>query len=188
MKIIGGQLRGRNFYMPAGIRPTQGVARKALFDILGQDMDGITLLDLFAGSGAIGLEAVSRGAAKVTFVEKDPKCAAVISENISLLPIEKDDEGNPPCDIVQTDAFAAIKLFSRQGKKFDVVFIDPPFSRGLAKKALKTVEAYDILQPNCVVVIQHEKREILPENMGRILIFGRKKYGATTFSMYKFKV
>jgi len=69
-----------------------------------------------------------------------------------------------------------------------VVFIDPPFSRGLAKKALKTVEAYDILQPNCVVVIQHKKREILPENMGRFLIFGRKKYGATTFSMYKFKV
>lgn len=171
--------------MPAGIRPTQGIARKALFDILGQDMTGIVLLDLFAGSGAIGLEAISLGAEKVTFVEKDPKCAEVISENINLLPIEKNDDGGLAFDIVQTDAFAAIKLFSRQDKKFDVVFIDPPYGRGLAKKALKTLEAYDILQPNCVVVLQHEKKEILPKKQGRFLIFGKKKYGSTTFSIYK---
>ena len=149
--------------MPSGIRPTQGIARKALFDILGQDLEGITMLDLFAGSGAVGLEALSRGAKKVTFVEKDPKCAAVISENIGLLPIEKADDGARPYDIVQTDAFAATKLFSRQSKSFDVVFIDPPYGRGLAKKALKTLDAYDILHPNCTVVLQHGKREILPE-------------------------
>ncbi len=187
MKIIGGKFRGRNFYMPASIRPTQGIARRALFDILGQDMEGVTLVDLFAGSGAIGLEAISRGAAKVMFVEKDPKCAAVISENIGLFSLEKGDDGNLPCDIIQTDAFAAIKLFARQNRRFDVAFIDPPYGRGLAKKALKTLEAYDILQPNCVVVIQHEKKEILPEKVGRFLIFGRKKYGATTFSIYKNK-
>ncbi|MCK4882806.1 MAG: RsmD family RNA methyltransferase, partial [Candidatus Omnitrophica bacterium] len=68
--------------MPNGIRPTQSIAREALFDILGQDLEGITLLDLFAGSGAIGLEAISRGAAKATMVEKDAKCVEVINENI----------------------------------------------------------------------------------------------------------
>jgi len=72
MKIIGGIYKGRNFYMPAGIRPTQTIARKALFDILGQDMEGVTFVDLFAGSGAIGLEAISCGAEKVIFVEKRP--------------------------------------------------------------------------------------------------------------------
>lgn len=185
MKILGGKYKGRNFYMLEGIRPTQGIVRKALFDILGHDMEGVILLDLFAGSGAIGLEAISRGATQSIFVEKDPRCAAIIEENIGLLSIHKDVHEIPPYQIVQTDAFAAIKLFSRQNKKFDVIFVDPPYSRGLAKKALKTLEAYDILHPNCIVVIQHEKRETLPEKQGRFLLFREKKYGNTTFSLYK---
>ena len=184
MKIIGGQLKGRNFYMPEGIRPTQGIVRKALFDILGQDMEGVVLLDLFAGSGAVGLEAISRGAAKATIVEKDPKCVDVITGNINLLSIKADEAGVLPFEIIHTDAFAAIKLFVRQDKKFDVIFIDPPYGRGLAKKALKTLEGYDILQPNCTVVIQHEKSEILPEKQGRFLLFRQKKYGSTFLTIY----
>ncbi len=170
--------------MPFGIRPTQSIARKALFDILGQDLEGMTLLDLFAGSGAIGLEAISRGAAKATMVEKDPKCVDVINENIDLLSIEPNASGVLPYEIIQTDAFAAVKLFARQDKKFDVIFIDPPYGRGLAKKALKTLEGYDILHPNCTVVVQHEKREILPEKQGRFLTFRQKKYGSTNLSIY----
>lgn len=185
MKIIAGKFKGRNFYMLNGIRPTRSIVRKALFDILGQNMEGMTLLDLFAGSGAVGLEALSRGALKATFVEKDPRCATVIEENIGLLSIHKDKTGILPYEIVQTDAFAAIKLFSRQNKKFDVVFVDPPYSQGMAKKALKTLGAYDILQPNCIAVIQHEKKEILPEKQGRFLLFKQKKYGSTIFSLYK---
>lgn len=185
MKIIGGQYKGRNFYMPKGIRPTQNIARKALFDVLGQDMGGVALLDLFSGSGAVGLEALSRGAARVTFVEKDPKCAGVIAENIRLLSAGAGRAGTVPCEIVQMDAFAAVKLFARQDKRFDAVYVDPPYSRGLAKKALKTLGAYDILHPNCTVVIQHAKREILPETEGRFLLFRARKYGSTFFSIYK---
>ena len=121
---------------------------------------------------------------KVTFVEKDPKCADVISENIGLLAIGEDETGAPLYETVQTDALAAIKLFARQEKKFDVVFIDPPYGRGLAKKALKTLEGYDILQPNCTVVVQHEKGEILPETQGRFLLFRQKKYGSMFLSIY----
>ena len=170
--------------MPEGIRPTQSIARKALFDILGQDLEGIVFLDLFSGSGAVGLEAVSRGADKATLVEKDPKCVDVITENIDLLSIKPNESGALPYEIIQTDAFAAIKLFARQDKKFDIIFIDPPYGRGLAKKALKTLEGYDILQPNCTVVIQHEKSEILPEKQGRFLLFRQKKYGSTFLSIY----
>jgi 16S rRNA (guanine966-N2)-methyltransferase len=184
MKIIGGQFKGRNFYMPSGIRPTQSIARKALFDILGQDMQGLVWLDLFAGSGAVGLEAISRGAAKAVMVEKDPKCVEVIRGNIDLLSIGPNESGAMPYDIIQTDAFAAIKAFGRQDKKFDIIFIDPPYGRGLAKKALKTLGGYDILQPNCTVVVQHEKGETLPEKQGRFLTFRQKKYGSTVFSIY----
>jgi 16S rRNA (guanine(966)-N(2))-methyltransferase RsmD len=185
VKIIGGQWKGRNFYMPQGIRPTQNIARKALFDILGQDMEGITLLDLFAGSGAIGLEAISRGAAKATMVENDPKCAAVIGENIKLLAPGPNAAGRYPYEVIQTDAFAMIKMFARQGKKFDIVFVDPPYGRELAKKALKTLGGYDILHPNCTVIIQHEKHEILPQQEGRFLLFRQKNYGTTFLSIYK---
>ncbi|MBN1869733.1 MAG: RsmD family RNA methyltransferase, partial [Candidatus Omnitrophica bacterium] len=139
MKIIGGQYKGRNFYMPAGIRPTQNIARKALFDLLGQNLEGITLLDLFAGSGAVGIETISRRATKAVIVEKDPKCVDVISENIGLLSIGPNEPGNLPYEVIQMDAFAAIKMFAHQGRKFDVVFMDPPYGQGLAKKALKTL-------------------------------------------------
>ena len=170
--------------MPFGIRPTQNIARKALFDLLGQDLQEVDFLDLFAGSGAIGLEAVSRGAAHVMFIEKDPKCAQVINENIRLLSGQWRDSAAPPAAVLQTDALAAIKDLSRQGRKFDMVFADPPFGHELAKKALKTLGGYDILHPTCTVVIQHEKREILPEKQGRFLLFRQKKYGSTFLSIY----
>jgi len=170
--------------MPNGIRPTQSIARKALFDLLGQDMEGIVFLDLFAGSGAVGLEAISRGAARVTMVEKDPRCVEVIQENIRLLSIGEGVEGLLPYEVIHSDALAAVKIFQSRGKAFDVVFVDPPYGRGLAKKALKTLEAYDILHPNCTLVIQHEKREILPEQQGRFLLFRQKKYGSTFLTIY----
>ena len=182
MKIITGTMKGRNFYMPAGIRPTQNITRKAVFDLLGQSMEGMRFVDIFAGSGAVGLEALSCGAESVVFVEKDPKCVQVIEKNCDFLAI-------PPSQyrILENDGFAAIKAFSRGGEKFDCVFIDPPYGPQLAKKALKTLEAYDILQPNCVAVIQHDKREILPEELGRIFRSKARNYGSTTVSIYQAK-
>jgi 16S rRNA (guanine(966)-N(2))-methyltransferase RsmD len=169
--------------MPVGIRPTQNIVRKSLFDLLGQDMTGIAFLDLFAGSGAVGLEALSRGAARVTMVEHEPKCAAVISENISLL-LRGAKAGVYHYEVVQSDAFATVKMFARQGRKFDIIFVDPPYGRDLAKKTLKTLGGYDILQPNSTVIIQHEKREILPREEGRFLLYRQKNYGTTYFSLY----
>ncbi len=188
MKIIGGKLKGRNFYMPKEVRATQNVVRKALFDILGQDLDGVEFLELFAGSGAIGLEALSREAKRVTFVDNDPKCAQVIEENITLLKLNSYDEDDPRHDIINSDAFASIKVLARQGRKYDIVFCDPPYGRDLAKKALKQLATYDILHPNCIVVTQHERREILPEAEGRFLVFRKKKYGASFLSLYREKL
>ncbi len=187
MKIIGGQLKGRNFYMPAEIRPTQHIVRKALFDLLGQDMTGVEFLELFAGSGAIGLEALSRGAKRVVFVEKESKCVDVIEENIEILKIIPDEEGNRTFEVIQGNALAFIKILARQKKDFDIVFADPPYGRGLAKKSLKILGACDIVRPNCTVVIQHEKKETLPEMQGRFLLLRQKKYGASLLSFYEVK-
>ncbi len=185
MKIIGGKLRGRNFYMPAGIRPSLNVTRKAVFDLVGHDLDGIDFLELFAGSGAVGLEALSRGAKKVTFVENVPKCVDVIEENLGLLGLKTQKENRQDYEIIRGDAFAAIKRFSRQQKKFDLVFLDPPYGRELAKKALKTLMAYDILQPNCIVIVEFTKREPLPETEGRFFLIKRRKYGKSFLAVYQ---
>ncbi|MBI5149221.1 MAG: 16S rRNA (guanine(966)-N(2))-methyltransferase RsmD [Candidatus Omnitrophica bacterium] len=186
MRIIAGQFKGRNFYMPEGIRPTQNLTRKALFDFLGQDLTGLTFLDLFAGSGGVGLEALSRGAQKVTFVEKDARSCEIVRENLDLLQVPLlGEDRRPVYALIESDGFAAVKGFAREGKKFDIVFADPPYGAGLAKKILKTLGAYDIVSPNCVVVIQHEKRETLPEIQGGLHRSEQRKYGSTALSIYK---
>ncbi len=185
MKILGGTLRNRNFFMPQGIRPTQDKTRKAIFDILGQEVEGIIFLDLFAGSGAVGLEAVSRKAKQVVFVEKDSRCADVIIENITSLRGNSYGKDSHLFSVIKGDAFVVIKNFSAQDKKFDIVFADPPYGLDLAKKTLKTLMAYDILHPNSFIIIQHEKKEILPDFEGRILRVREKKYGDSRVTVFR---
>ncbi len=172
--------------MPEGIRPTQNLTRKALFDLLGQGLTGLTFLDLFAGSGGVGLEALSRGAQKVTFVEKDERSSELIRENLDLLgaPLLGSNR-QAVYEVFEADAFASIKRFAAGGRKFDIVFADPPYTIGLAKKMLKTLGAYDIVTANCIVVIQHEKEEILPESQGNLVRSEQRKYGSTALSIYK---
>ena len=185
MKIIGGKYKNRNFYMPKDCRTTQNVVRKALFDFLGQDMEGLDFLDLYAGSGAVGLEAISRGARKVSFVEKEFKCSQVIESNLRLFGIDPYEGSQGSAEIFNSDAFVSIKQFARFGRKFHVVFLDPPYGVELAKKTLKTLEGYDILHPNSVLVIQHEKREFLPQQTGRYSLYKQRNYGSTFLSVYK---
>ncbi len=166
--------------MPADIRPTQNLVRKAIFDILGPEIEGVRFLDLFAGSGAVGLEAISRGAKHVTFVERDPKCYATIKENLVLFGV-----ATGHYSLIEADALMTIKNFSRQGKKVDICFLDPPFRRDLGKKALKTLGGYDILQPTSMVIIQTDTAEDLPEQTGRFSIYTQRTYGSSALYFYK---
>ena len=185
MKIIGGQLRGRNFYMPKHIRCTQNVVRKAVFDILGQDMEGKSFLDLFAGSGAMGFEAHSRGAKEVVFVEKDPICVRTIKENINHLSLVSAQNTAQNLELIEEDSFFAVKEFSRKNRPFDIIYADPPYIQDLSKKALKTLGGYVIFQPNLVVIIQHDKREILSDSQGKLCRYRQKTYGGTVLDFYR---
>ncbi len=171
--------------MPVTIRPTQNIVRKAVFDFLGQDMTGLTFLDLFSGSGAMGLEAISRGAQKAVFVEKDHLCAKVIEENITLLKIGPYENYQYPYEVIQADSFGTIREMERQKRQFDIIYIDPPYEKELGKKALKLLDTYGIVHPNSWVMIEHQKREILPESVGRFSLFREKKYGNKIISIYK---
>ncbi len=184
MRILSGSLRGRNYYMPAQIQPTQNIMRKALFDILGHDLKGLHLLELYAGSGAVGIEAISLGAKTVTFVEKDPRCYRVIQENLDLLKIPLVRDRVAQYHLINADALPTIKRFEREGKKFDWVFFDPPYGLDLAKKTLNTLSTHDILQPVCFVIAQHDGAEKLPSESGRFTLLSKRAYGKSFLTIY----
>ncbi len=184
MKILLGKLKGRNFYMPHGIRPSPNIVRKAIFDMLGQDVEGLSVLELYAGSGAVGFDAISLGAKKATFVESDPAVVMVIEDNCRLLGLEE-ELGLRRYEVVHADVFFAVKQWVKTDRKFDLVFVDPPYGEELAKKTLKHLTAHDILQPACLLFLQHEKREILPESSGRFSLIRQRKYGTSRLSVYE---
>lgn len=180
--------------MPSGIRPTQNKVRKALFDILG-DISGLSFLDLFAGSGAVGFEALSRGAKEAVLVEDNRACISAVKKNIQSLDFAA-------CSLYQFDAQKAILAMHKQARKFDIIFMDPPYYKGkvlrlrsglaeltdsasLAKKTLQTIGAYDILAPNGFVVIQHFNKEKLPVTQGDLILFKQSNYGDTTLTFYR---
>ncbi|MDP2904840.1 MAG: 16S rRNA (guanine(966)-N(2))-methyltransferase RsmD [Candidatus Omnitrophota bacterium] len=163
--------------MPRGIRPTQNKVRKAVFDILG-DVSGLSFLELFAGSGAVGLEAASRGAVEVELVELDRAAQKAIEENIRVMKLDN-------CCIRMQDSAEAVRdLFSR-GKKFDLIFLDPPYYREFSKKTLQTLSDYDILQDNGLLIVQHFKKDELPDTLGVLSLFKRSRYGDTVLSFYR---
>lgn len=177
MRVISGKYKGRIIKMPKGIRPTQDKVRKALFDILG-DVKGLSFLELFAGSGAVGLEALSQGAKQVVFVEEDQKCQEAIRKNLFVI-------GLSGYRVIGLDAIGAIKRLKQNNEKFDIIFLDPPYYRKLAKKTLKTLVSYDILAPNGFIIVQHFKKNSLSNVVGDLKLFKQKRYGDTVLSFYK---
>jgi len=187
--------------MPAGIRPTQDKVRKALFDILG-DIEGLSFLELFAGSGAVGFEAASRGARDLTLVELNRACLLAIEKNIDALKIRD-------CNVCPKEADDAIKALHKNKKRFDIIFLDPPYyqdlshsrtalktagyppsmageeSGSLSKKTLQTLSAYDILTPSGLVIAQHFKKDNLPDALGDLALFRQAHYGDTVLSFYR---
>jgi 16S rRNA (guanine(966)-N(2))-methyltransferase RsmD len=171
--------RNRKIIMPRGIRPTQDKVRKAVFDILG-DVEGLSFLELFAGSGAIGLEALSRGVKKLSLVESGREAFLCIKKNISSL-----DARN--CELYYLDAENAVRVMCADKKSFDIVFLDPPYRQGMAKKILHTMEGYDILSPNGLIVVQHSEAEALPESSLKFSLIKEARYGDTWISIFRKK-
>ncbi|MFA6129944.1 MAG: 16S rRNA (guanine(966)-N(2))-methyltransferase RsmD [Candidatus Omnitrophota bacterium] len=179
MRITTGKYHNRKLFMPRGIRPTQDKVRKAIFDILG-DIGGLSFLELYAGSGAVGFEALSRGVSELTMVECNHNSVLAIKKNIALLKASS-------CNLYYLDAEKAIKLLCRDKKSFDIIFLDPPYHEGMAKKILHTLEGYDILAPNGLIVAQHPKTELLAEPSPKFNLIKEASYGDTLISIFRKK-
>jgi 16S rRNA (guanine(966)-N(2))-methyltransferase RsmD len=183
MRIIGGIYKSRLISMPVGIdiRPTQDKVRQAIFNVIG-GLSGVRALELFAGSGAFGIEAISRGASHVTFVDNNLACVRAIEKNIASLGIS-----GSAYDIIKTNAVETFPMLSRLPVKYDLVFLDPPYHQDMARKTLLNIDAYDILAPISLVVAEHYKKDQLPEDLKTLVIAKEKRYGDVVVTLYRKK-
>jgi 16S rRNA (guanine966-N2)-methyltransferase len=152
MRIIGGADRGRRLRAPRGrgTRPTADRMRVALFDILGPGVAGTRVLDLFAGTGAVGIEALSRGAARAVFVERGREPLRALRANLAALGL-----GRGQARVVAGDAAAALPVVEGTEAPFDLVFLDPPYAGDLAARALAALVGSPVLHAGTRIVVQH---------------------------------
>lgn len=164
IRVIAGRWRGRNirFFTSPGIRPTPNSVRETLFNWLAPVIDGAKCLDLFAGSGALGLEALSRGASQVVFIDRDPKAVSKLKENAQAFGATR-EEAMVYCN----QAHVAIRQLAAREMVFDIVFLDPPFYKNNAVRYAKQINASGCLAPGGLVYVEVERGMDLvgmPEN------------------------
>ncbi len=183
MRVVAGGLRGRRLRSVPGrtTRPTTERARAALFDWLGPTICGARVLDLFAGTGAIGIEAVSRGAAHATFVERDRRARGILRENLEVLDLVSLTR------VLGTEVQRAIRRLVGEGERFDLVFADAPHGKGWTARLLRPTAAPSLLCEGGALVVELDVRETGPEATGALVLCESKRYGDTRFDWYELK-
>jgi 16S rRNA (guanine966-N2)-methyltransferase len=183
MRIIGGVVGGRTIRAPhgTGTRPTSDKVRGALFNILGPPDENARVLDLFAGAGALGLEALSRGAAHATFVDKDGGAVRCVEENAGALGFGE------RVRVQRGDAQTVLGRLERAGERFTWVFIDPPYASDEAVRALTALgkPPAPLLEDDAVVVVEHDRRRAPDDTYGTLTRADRRKYGDTEISFFR---
>lgn len=175
MRVIGGIYGGRKIKSPKGknTRPTSDMVREALFNILGNKVLNSTFIDVFAGTGAVGLEALSRGSKEVFFVEKDPNAYKLILQNLESLGIK--DKIN----VIKKDALEGLKILNKKGIIFDIIFMDPPYYKNLILPCLEFIKNSALATPETIIVLQHAYNENFINELAGFKLLKQKKYGDT---------
>ena len=181
MRIIGGRAKGRKLI--AGktrwIRPTRDKVKESIFSMIQSHVEGGVVLDLFAGTGNLGLEALSQGAKKAIFVENDRTPLRILLRNIDLCGFQDRAE------ILSLDAEVALKALRRRAEKVDLVFIDPPYGSGYVDKTLRFINSHDMLKKGGAIVVEHGSAEIPAVQWGMLSLRRRKRHGDTTISIFQ---
>lgn len=183
MRIVGGQARGRPLRAPPGnaTRPTSDRVREALFDILGARPDGLeqqVVLDLYAGSGALGLEALSRGAARAVFVERDPRCMRVLQDNARRVGLDQ------RCTFLCLRVEAAIGVLERRGSVVQLALADPPYARDVTP-VLTRIGRSAVLESGATCVVEHGRGRAPPATAGALRLVDARRYGDSALAFYR---
>ena len=183
MRIITGKARGLKLVTPKNylVRPTADRVKEALFNIIQSRIPGSSVLDAFAGTGNLGLEAWSRGAEQSVYFDKSRESLKLVRANV-----EKARAGEA-VTLIHTDAVNGLAMMAQQGKQFDVIFSDPPYDKGLNQKVVEALSKWPVLKPGGLLVLEHslaeEPAQYLPEGTG----FRQEKYGDTKISLIVWK-
>jgi 16S rRNA (guanine966-N2)-methyltransferase len=188
VRITGGTARGRKLTTPRSdlIRPTCDRVREALFNIIGQRIADSRVLDLFAGTGAIGIEALSRGAASVLFVDQSLEAGRLIEANLRAC-IPRPHAAFLALNLATAPHLQPLRAQIAPGDRFDLVFMDPPYQKNLAQGVLAMVEKADILADGALIVVEEHRRASLPETTGSFAFVDRRRYGETGLWFYEFQ-
>ncbi|MDH7479654.1 MAG: 16S rRNA (guanine(966)-N(2))-methyltransferase RsmD [Syntrophomonadaceae bacterium] len=180
MRVIAGSVRGFRLQAPPGqrTRPTADRVKEALFNILAPYLSDRRVLDLFAGSGALGIEALSRGAGRAVFVEKDAAALRALRANLASTGMVERAE------VLPLDVSIAIKNLQDRDEKFDLVFLDPPYRQGLIDSTLEKLAARPLLAPHGLVVAESSEREPVPDVVAGFKCYRRETYGDTRLHFF----
>jgi 16S rRNA (guanine966-N2)-methyltransferase len=183
MRIVSGSAGGLHLKVPKGytVRPTADRVREAIFNILVSrfPLADISILDLFAGTGALGIEALSRGARSAVFVDASPTAQQVIQENLNATGFRRRGR------IIRAYTPKGIKVAEGQGLRFGGVFLDPPYGEGWVDKTLRLLARSPILEPDAWIVVEHGQREEGAESYPPLALTDRRRYGTTGVSFYQ---
>ncbi len=183
MRVISGSARGRKLKSPKSseTRPIMDRVKTALFDILAPEIMGMRVLDLFAGTGAVGIEALSRGAESATFIERSPEAWRLVRENLALTNL------SDRAEVLRADAFAYLQQAAAAGCTFDLVYIAPPQYVNMATQALIQLDAAPLTEPDGLVIIQihpQERAELDALTLKRLRRYDERRYGSTLLLFY----
>lgn len=182
MRITGGEQRGRRLASFKGgrIRPTSDKVREAIFDLIGQFTVGLSVLDFFAGTGALAIEALSRGARRAVFVDNSPESLRLIRRNLALCGYESEST------VLKKDLSRGLPKARELGDGVDLVFVDPPYRKEHLLPILTDLSVSSFLSPKATIVVEAGKEEHLPEIIGKLSLAKTRVYGDTKIYIYSY--
>ncbi|MGG3562034.1 16S rRNA (guanine(966)-N(2))-methyltransferase RsmD [Neobacillus rhizosphaerae] len=180
MRVVSGTCKGRPLKAVPGntTRPTTDKVKEALFNMIGPYFDGGIGLDLFAGSGGLGLEALSRGLERVIFIDRESKAIQVINENIRACKFEEQTE------VYRNDADRALKALIKREINFDYIFLDPPYKKQQLVNLMEKMDQQNVVKTNGIIVCEHSFDVELPQSVGQLTQIKHEKYGMIAVTIY----
>ena len=193
MRVIAGAFRGRRLIAPKnnrGVRPTADRVKESIFSIVQEQIIDANFLDLCAGTGSIGIEALSRGAKHVTFLERDPRCIQIIERNLRTCRLLLGPQATKYY-LLRRDAVKGISYLQKQGATFEIIYFDPPYGMDLERipelytTCLALLAENSLLRPDGTLLVEHAKRFAVPDSVGNLTRIRQATYGDTVVSFYQ---
>lgn len=184
MRVIAGTRRGRKLLGPIGYettRPTLDRVKEAMFSIIQDHLIDARVVDVFSGTGSLGIEAASRGANECYLIDRDDNTFSFLKQNVENLKLED------ICTCIKGDSYSTLKTLANKGKLFDIIFIDPPYAKEMIKPAIEIIESTKCLEKNGIIVCKIDTKEQIYDSNKSVMLYDKRKYGNTTILIYKYR-